>query len=393
MNLFGAGRDRDRRRQRHAGLADRDDHGRLRRHVRRAAARSGGRRLHGHAERGRDHAHARGRHAGAVHDGAARDPVPQHRRRPRRPQRRHREPVGRRPHRPGGRRRRPRHQHAGHAQRHDHAGQRRAVGAEPRRRAPAACATRRWSSGTNSVTEPKVTRTIDFRGNSTDPDGLGVRDHGRAGGGRRDRAGRPDHARPPRATCATSRRSAPVWPATPTATRSPTARRRARRSRSRSTWPATSSTSPTRRPRREDGTAARPFDTLADAIAVTGGHPIHIRRAPGDGTLTGRRHADRGDKLLGEGVALTSAQVGAAGRRHAVRRRNQARPDRVGRRRRDAGGSTEVAGLSDQPGRRRRRPRGHRPGRRDAARDADITDTRHAGDPAGHRAHGTGGSL
>ena len=58
--------------------------------VRRAAARSGGRRLHRHAERGRDHAHARRRHAGAVHDGAARDPVPQHRRRPRRPQRRHR---------------------------------------------------------------------------------------------------------------------------------------------------------------------------------------------------------------------------------------------------------------------------------------------------------------
>ena len=48
-------------------------------------------------------------------------------------------------------------------------------------------------SGT-TTTEPNVTRPINLLGNSTDPDGLESAHHRRAGHGRRNRAGRPDHA-------------------------------------------------------------------------------------------------------------------------------------------------------------------------------------------------------
>jgi hypothetical protein len=144
-------------------------------------------------------------------------------------------------------------------------------------------------------------------------------------------------------------------------------------------------------PAPEDGTAARPFDTLADAIAVTGGHPIHIRRAPGDGTLTAGITLTAGDKLLGEGVALTSAQVGApagdtlfaAGTKPVL---TASGVDVV-----TLAGSTEVAGLSINPdgaggGLAGTNPAGV------TVRDVDITDTGTQATQAGIELT-TGGSL
>ena len=62
-----------------------------------------------------------------------------------------------------------------------------------------------------------------------------------------------------------------------------------------------------------DGTAARPFAGLAAALAVaTTNDAIHIRRAPGDGTLTGGVTLQTGQKLIGEGVALTNTDIGTA---------------------------------------------------------------------------------
>lgn len=62
-----------------------------------------------------------------------------------------------------------------------------------------------------------------------------------------------------------------------------------------------------------DGTAARPFATVAAALgAAAAGQPVHVRRGSGDGVLAGQAVLEPGDKLLGEGVALTNVDVGSA---------------------------------------------------------------------------------
>lgn len=62
-----------------------------------------------------------------------------------------------------------------------------------------------------------------------------------------------------------------------------------------------------------NGTAARPFASVSAALAAApAGQPVHIRRGSGDGVLTGQAVLETGDKLLGEGVALTSTDVGSA---------------------------------------------------------------------------------
>jgi hypothetical protein len=99
-----------------------------------------------------------------------------------------------------------------------------------------------------------------------------------------------------------------------------------------------------------DGTAARPFDTLAAALAVaTTNDAIHLRRAPGDGTLAGGVTLQSGQKLIGEGVALTNTDVGtgtaetlfAAGTKPVL---TAAGVDVV-----TLASSTEIAGLSINP--------------------------------------------
>ena len=165
-------------------------------------------------------------------------------------------------------------------------------------------------SGTNAVTHPKVTRTIDFKAGSVDPDGLEsaitvvpVSAVATTNVGRITLTAAGDlRYEPPFSTSLVSdtygyqltdgTTASSVITFTVNLTGDPI-------------YVADQSPAP------EDGTAARPFDTLADAIAVTAGHPIHIRRAPGDGTLTAGVTLASGDKLLGEGVALLSAQVGA----------------------------------------------------------------------------------
>ncbi|MBO9523325.1 MAG: tandem-95 repeat protein [Nocardioidaceae bacterium] len=63
----------------------------------------------------------------------------------------------------------------------------------------------------------------------------------------------------------------------------------------------------------QDGTAARPFDTVTAAETVAAANQtIHVRRAPGDGVLTGAVTLKSGQRLIGEGVALTSTDVGSA---------------------------------------------------------------------------------
>ncbi|RNL63296.1 right-handed parallel beta-helix repeat-containing protein, partial [Nocardioides marmoriginsengisoli] len=63
----------------------------------------------------------------------------------------------------------------------------------------------------------------------------------------------------------------------------------------------------------QDGTAARPFATIAGATAVAGAsQTIYVRRAPGDGILTAGVTLQSGQKLIGEGVALTNTDVGSA---------------------------------------------------------------------------------
>ncbi|KRA39091.1 hypothetical protein ASD81_11110 [Nocardioides sp. Root614] len=62
-----------------------------------------------------------------------------------------------------------------------------------------------------------------------------------------------------------------------------------------------------------NGTAVRPFATVAAALAAApAGQPVHIRRSFGDGILSGAIVLGAGDKLLGEGVALTNVEVGTA---------------------------------------------------------------------------------
>lgn len=62
-----------------------------------------------------------------------------------------------------------------------------------------------------------------------------------------------------------------------------------------------------------DGTAARPFATVAAALAAApAGQPVHIRGGLGDGILTGQAVLEAGDRLLGAGVALTNTDVGSA---------------------------------------------------------------------------------
>ncbi|HET6152681.1 MAG TPA: Ig-like domain-containing protein [Marmoricola sp.] len=62
----------------------------------------------------------------------------------------------------------------------------------------------------------------------------------------------------------------------------------------------------------EDGTAARPFDTVAAAVTASGGQTIYVRHGSGTGVVSGAATLAANQKLIGEGLALTNADVGDA---------------------------------------------------------------------------------
>jgi hypothetical protein len=168
-------------------------------------------------------------------------------------------------------------------------------------------------SGTNSVTGPKVTRTIDLKGNSTDPDGLesaivvqSVSNAATAQGGRITLTSPGDlrYEPPASITLTTDTYGYQLSDGTNS---SPTTTFTVNLSGE--VWYVADQA-----PAPRDGTSARPFDTLSAALAVaTTNDAIHIRGATGDGNLTGGVTLQSGQKLLGEGVALTGTDVGASG--------------------------------------------------------------------------------
>ena len=168
-------------------------------------------------------------------------------------------------------------------------------------------------SGANSVTGPKVTRTVDLEANATDPDGpesaitvVPAAAAATTQGGRitLSAAGDLVYEAPASVTLASDTYGYQLTDGT-TASAAITFTVNL----SGEVWYVADSA-----PLPRDGTAARPFDTLAGALAVaTTNDAIHVRRAPGDGTLTAGVTLLAGQKLLGEGVALTGTDVGASG--------------------------------------------------------------------------------
>ena len=165
-------------------------------------------------------------------------------------------------------------------------------------------------AGTNSVTDPKVTRAVDFKSGSVDPDGLesaivvqAVSDAATANAGRITLTAAGDlRYEPPASVTLTS--DSYGYELSDGTTSSPTTTFTVNLAGE--VWYVADQA-----PAPRDGTAARPFDTLAGALAVaTTNDAIHIRRAPGDGTLTGGVTLQSGQKLIGEGVALTNTDVG-----------------------------------------------------------------------------------
>jgi hypothetical protein len=229
-------------------------------------------------------------------------------------------------------------------------------------------------SGTNTVTDPKVTRTIDLEGNATDPDGpesaiavVPASAAATAQGGRitLNAAGDLVYEPPASVTLVSdtygyqlsdgTTASAPITFTVNFAGE---------------VWYVADGA-----PLPRDGTAARPFDTLAAALAVaTTNDAIHIRRAPGDGTLTAGVTLQAGQKLLGEGVALTSASVGAPAGDTLFAAGTEPVLTASGTDVVTLANTTEIAGLSINPdgaagGLAGTNPTGV------TVRDADITDT------------------
>ncbi|MEY2565753.1 MAG: trimeric autotransporter adhesin [Actinomycetota bacterium] len=167
-------------------------------------------------------------------------------------------------------------------------------------------------AGTNSVTGPKVTRTVDFKSNSIDPDGLEsnitvvpASSAATVQSGRitLDASGNLVYEPPASASLASDTYGYQLTDgSTPSSSITFTV------NLSGAVWYVADSA-----PAPRDGTAARPFDTVAGALGVAStNQAIHIRRAPGDGVLTAGVTLQSGQKLIGEGVALTNTDVGSA---------------------------------------------------------------------------------
>jgi hypothetical protein len=165
-------------------------------------------------------------------------------------------------------------------------------------------------SGTNSVTGPKAVRTVDFEGDSVDPDGLEsaitvvpVTAAATTQGGRItvDAGGNLVYEPPASGTLASDTFSYQLTDGIDTTPVTFTV------NFSGAVWYVADGA-----PLPRDGTAARPFDTVAAAITAAGNsQTVHVRGATGDGVLTGGVTLKSGMKLLGEGVALTNTDVGS----------------------------------------------------------------------------------
>jgi Bacterial Ig domain/Cadherin domain/RTX calcium-binding nonapeptide repeat (4 copies)/Right handed beta helix region len=230
-------------------------------------------------------------------------------------------------------------------------------------------------SGTNSVTGPKVTRTINLEGNATDPDGpesaitvVPAAAAATAQGGRitLNAAGDLIYEPPASVTLASDTYGYQLTDGT-----SASAAITFTVNLSGEVWYVADSA-----PLPRDGTAARPFDTLAAVLAVaTTNDAIHIRRAPGDGALTAGVTLLAGQKLLGEGVALTGTDVGASGSPGTLFAAGT-KPilTATGTDVVTLGNTTEIAGLSINPDGAGGGLAGTNPTAL-TVRDADITDT------------------
>ena len=165
-------------------------------------------------------------------------------------------------------------------------------------------------SGTNSVTDPKVTRTVDLEANSTDPDGLEsaitvvpAAAAATVQGGRitLNAAGDLRYEPPASVTLNADSYGYQLTDGTTASSNITFTVNLAGE-----VWYVADEA-----PAPNDGTSARPFAGLAAAAAVaTTNDAIHIRRAPGDGTLSGGVTLQANQKLIGEGVALTNFDVG-----------------------------------------------------------------------------------